>query len=224
LNDQVLNLPYEIEGLKTDLHNLDLIRQGALSVKAFEFAGNRYKKSSSPLLIDQLKEELSKAENNLITSDREIVSLFFKAAGKHGQSERLRERYSLLFQATEAADEDLKKYSQMMQDISPIYYSDLPLADIQIIIAKIKNNEVAIKDRLTQIVSDSSYAAFLSEAEKQTVENYLSRTHEYFVEPNFNNEALALLGETMNVYQSVVSNRIFTLKKDLLEWQLSFIN
>ncbi len=224
LNESTLSLPYEIEGLKSDLHNLNLIKQKEISVKEFEFAGNRYKRSHSPKLVAELEAELSRAENALIECDRKIVSFFIEAASRHGQAERLRQRYSELFQTTESAEQDLKRHAQMMQDISPIYYSNLPLTEVQIVIAKVKNNEISIKERLDQIISNSEYCKYINEADQKVLTDYVSKNHEYFRDPSFNTEALDLLIQAMNIYYTVVSERSFLMKKDLLEWQLRFLD
>ena len=223
LNDENLNLPFVIEGLKSDIQNLDSIREGTIPVKTFEFDGKRYKKRDTGILIPQLQEELSKAEKQLIEVDTSVIAFFLNAAKKFGQEERLRERYSELFQVTESAEADLKRYSQIMGDISPIYYNNLPVTDIKIILTKVKNTEIEIKDRLRDLFHDNAAAAsFINESERKTIDEYVSTSHEYFRDPDFNNDALSLFNQSMNIYQTVVFERSFSLKKKLLEWQLSF--
>lgn len=224
LNETTLSLPYEVEGLKTDLHHLKLIKQKEIPVKEFEFAGIRYKRSDATKLIIDLEAELSRMENSLIENDRKIVSFFINASSGHGQTERVRQRYSELFQASETTDEDLKMHAQMMQDLSPIYHGNLPLTQVQIVIAKVKNNEIGIKERLTEIISNSEYCKYMNEADQKTLQQYVSKNHEYFKDPSFNTEALDLLLQAINIYQTVVTERTFMMKKELLEWQLKFLN
>ncbi len=223
LNDETLNLPFVIEGLKSDIQNLDSIRQGTIPVKTFEFDGKKYKKRDAGILIPQLQEELSKTEKQLVEVDTAVIAFFLNAAKKFGQEERLRERYSELFQVTESAEGDLKRYGQIMGDISPIYYNNLPVTDIKIILTKVKNTEIEIKDRLRDLCYDSTTAAsFINESERKTIDEYLSTSHEYFRGTDFNNDALLLFNQSMNIYQTVVFERSFSMKKKLLEWQLSF--
>ncbi|WP_276366743.1 M48 family metallopeptidase [Chryseolinea sp. H1M3-3] len=223
LNDQALDLPYIIEGMKTDIHHLDLIQQGVMPVKNFEFNGNRYKKTDAAFLSSQLNAELADAENQLKMIDAKIISFFIDAAAKNGQSARLIERYSELFQTAESAEADLKKYSEIMEIINPIFYNNLPFTEIHIIMAKVKNNEIVIKERLKNLMNESTIPQYLSDQDKKTLEDYLSKNLDYFREPNFNNDALMLFNQAMHIYQSVVSERSFTIKKNLLEWQLSFV-
>jgi Zn-dependent protease with chaperone function len=225
LDDQTLSLPRVIDGLKADIQNLELIIQGTIPVKTFEFNGKKYKKVATSELVDQLRQELAAAENQLVTADYNVISFFIKAAERHGQTDRLRDRYRELFQVSASAEEDLKNYAQLINDINPIYYDNLSYTDIRIIMAKIKNNEMLIKDRLRELFQEGSSAArFISDEQRKTVEDYLSKNHEYFNERDFNNEALMLLNQAMSIYQLVVSERRFKLKKDLLEWQLSLLN
>jgi hypothetical protein len=222
LNHENLNLPFVIEGLKSDIQNLDSIQQGTIPVKAFEFDGQKYKKRDAEILIAQLKEELSKTEKQLIAVDTALIGFFFNAAKKVGQEERLRERYSEMFQVTESAEGDVKRYNQIMGDISPIYYNNLPVTDIKIILTKVKNTEIEIKDRLRDLYNSVTAASFINEPERKTIDEYLSTSHEYFRDTDFNNDALSLFNQAMNIYNTVVFERTFSMKKNLLEWQLSF--
>ena len=222
LNDENLNLPFVIEGLKSDIQNLDSIRLGDIPVKTFEFDGKKYKRRDAALLIAQLQEELSKTEKQLIAVDTALIGFFFNSAKKVGQEERLRERYSEMFQVTESAEGDVKRYNQIMEDISPIYHNNLPVTDIKIILTKVKNTEMEIKDRLRDLYNSPTAASFINDSERKTIDEYLSTSHEYFRDPNFNNEALLLFNQSMNIYNTVVFERSFALKKSLLDWQLSF--
>ena len=225
LNDQTLNLPYIIEEIKSDIENLDQIRQGTIPVKTFEFDGKKYKKRDAEVLLARLREELLKAEGELITADTAIISFFLAAAKKSGQAERLCERYNELFQVTASTEQDLKKYGQIMSDINPIYYNNLPIDGIKVVMTKVKNSEIEIKERLGELSRETASAEpFIDEEERKTIDEYLSKNHEYFKEPDFNNDALSLFNRTMNIYYTIVSERSFSMKKKLLEWQLSFID
>lgn len=223
LDDHTLDLPYRIEGLKADIHNLELIQKGEMGVKSFEFDGKKYRKADAAALLTKLHQELAEAEQQLITADTTIISFFARAASQTGQAERLIQRYSELFQIAESTDADLKKLGEMMEIINPIYYSELPFTEIQIIMAKVKNSEIGIKERLHDLINESSAAPFLNGDDKKTLESYLAKSLEYFREPSFNEEALALFNQSMNIYQTTVLDRSFTIKKNLLEWQLSFV-
>lgn len=224
LNDQTLDLPYVIEGLKTDLHNLGLIQQGNLPVKTFEFDGKKYKKSDCDTLIPQLKNELADTEARLVAADAKVISFFINAARAQGIGERLKERYSELFQVTKSTEGDLENYRKVIEDIHPIYYNNLPFTEIQTIMVKVKNTELVIKDRLRELTQDDGpLTSFLKDDEKNTIAQYLSKGYEYFKAPNFDNEALDLFNQAMNIYQNAVSERSFSMKKELLNWQLSFL-
>ena len=224
LDDRALDLPYVIEGLKIDIQNLELIREGNQSVKNFEFDGNKYKPSDCDALLSQLNSELSDAEAQLVAIDTKMISFFIHAAETGGQGERVRERYSELFQITESAEADLKNCMQVMGDINPIYHNTLPFPEIHAIMTKVKNAELVIKDRLGELIHDhGALTSFMKDEEQETIKKYLSKNYDYFKEPDFNNEALALFNDSMHIYQRVVTERSFAMKKKLLDWQLSFL-
>jgi Zn-dependent protease with chaperone function len=224
LTEEVLSVPHVIEGIKSDIHTLEAIGNGNLPVKGFEFNGRKYRSRNSDLLITDLKKELQEAEAKLVQSDARVIAFFLNAAERHGQKEQLREKYSELFQVSASSDEDMKNYVTMMQDVMPIYHGNLQLEEVKQIMEKVKLNEVLVKDRLGKLVNDPACVLFISEAEKARVNEYLAKDHVYFRDVAFDQDALELFNENMNLYYTLFSEWSFMTKKKVLEFQLRFLN
>jgi Zn-dependent protease with chaperone function len=223
LNETNLALPYVVDGLKNDLNMLEAIQNQTMAVERFEFNGQRYKKHDAERLMIQLKAELEAAEVQLARNDERLVAFFLDAARKHGHEEQLRKKYSELFIISDAADDDMKKYENTMQDIVPIYHGNLEFAQIRQIMEKVKLHEVLIKDRLAMLIKEPDSNIYFTDADRKCVSEYLVKGYVYFREPHFDEGALALFNDCMNIFYTVISERSFAAKKEVLEMQLAFV-
>jgi hypothetical protein len=223
LDDETVGLPYEIEGLKSDIATLNMIADKSVAVKTFEFNGKRYKKRQAAELVTALNEELRQKQARLEKADHRILAFFLKSAAKSGRMEDLRRDYSELFQLTASAAANMNIYCQMMEDINPIYYGELEFSQIHQIMEKVKLNEVLVKDRFKVLLADESNRKLLSDEERAKVEEYLSKERTYFRQPSFDNEALALFQECMGLFNFLVNERVFVKKKNILDSQLKYI-
>jgi len=68
-----------------------------------------------------------------------------------------------------------------------------------------------------------SYSQHCSAAERKALELYIEKKREYFISQKFNDEALVIFNEAMNIYGTVLSDRVFDQKKQLLSGQLRWI-
>lgn len=224
LNDYTLNLPASIDALLADIHVLRLISKRSVSIKTFEFDGTKRTEADATALVRQLESEVMKAEADLEAADKRIVAFFLAAAERHGKAEALRSKYNDLAEITKSGTSDLHRYNEMMRDLQPIYQQELEAAQVHQIMYKMRHNEEMIKDHLKKLLADPIYQRFFSEAERIKVEEYMSKTHVYFAAPNFNAKALALMNEATAIYSGVINDRIFSLKKEILEEQLTYLN
>lgn len=224
LDDPTVNLPLIIDGLTTDLNTLENIQKGALPVQTFEFSHQKYRKADCSRLIDQLKKELDEAKEKLETADRHIIAFFLKQAGKQGQAEKLREKYSELFLLARTTEDDLTKYNHIIQDLQPLYQGRVEIAVVHHLMSKIKLHEAYIRERLTMFLENPADVLLFAEWDKEKVTEYLAKDHVYFNGTHFDNDAMALLADAVNIYYNVVSQRSLHYKKALLQWQLSFVD
>jgi Zn-dependent protease with chaperone function len=220
LDKEAVSLPFTIEGIKKDLNTLQAIQAGSLAVKTFEFEGRKFKKKDAKRMIDQLNAELREAEARLEQLDKSIFGHFLNSAKKGNQEVELKERYKKMFAVTKESDHDTGKFIALMTELNPIYYNNLPLTDIQVIMAKVKNIEIEIKGRIRELIKNEDTSQLVNEVDRAKLEEYISKEHFYFENNEFNNGSLALMNEATSIYQSMVFDRGFQLKKELLDWQL----
>jgi hypothetical protein len=132
----------------------------------------------------------------------------------------LKEKYKKLFAVTKESDQDAGKFIALMTELNPIYYNNLPLKEIQVIMAKAKNIEIEIKGRIRELIKNEDTLQLVNEVDRAKLEEYISKEHFYFENNEFNNDSLALMNEATSIYHYMVFDRGFQLKKELLDWQL----
>ncbi|MFZ6012571.1 MAG: M48 family metalloprotease [Bacteroidota bacterium] len=223
LTDNMAMTPQLISGLQTDLNVLEMIGNGTLQVKTFEFEGLKFGKNNLTEIQDRLKEELKQAEDRLASLDKQLFVFFLTKAKKQNKEEELIRWYQHLFAATEETAADIKRYTDMMWEVNPIY-GQMEIAAAELVAANIKRREIEIKERLKTMLGDETYLDLIEVSDRETLNEYLAKDHVYFVKPDFMNEALKLFNEAMVIYHNTAYQRTFTLKKKLLEQQLQFLS
>jgi hypothetical protein len=224
LTEYNLGLQAVIEALMADIHIMRLISKRSVSIKTFEFDGKKCTDADATTLLRQLENDVMKAEKDLESADKKIVTLFLTSAERHGKGEQLRSKYNELAEITQAGTNELHRYTEMINDLQPIYQQELESDHVHQIMRKVKYNEEMIKDHLKKMMNDPAYLSFFAEAELKKVQEYLSKNHAYFFNTGFDNQALALMKEATAIYSGVINDRIFKLKKEILEEQLTYLN
>lgn len=219
LNAEALSLPYIFDGIKIDISTLESIQNGSFPVKTFEFDGKKYKKKNTKEILIQLQAELKSIQSKLENIDKEIFFSFVRKADP-GHQQELKDKYKMLFRVTKESEDDMSMYAELMNTLSPIYYGNLSLTDVEVIMAKVKNIEVDVKKRIEDIIRANNTMSFLKENDVKKLNDYASKEHIYFTNGEFQNDSLTQFNEAMNAFHTLAFDRSFQLKKDLLEFQL----
>ncbi|HOX81841.1 MAG TPA: M48 family metalloprotease [Chryseolinea sp.] len=223
LTESALGLTYTIDGLKTDVHTLEMVEQHATRIETFEFDGKKYKSSEVKPMITSLKDELEQAETSLSKIDRNLVAFFIHKANGQGQGEKMKDDYKKIFIVAKESEDDIKKYIDIRSIIDPIFTEQMTVDRANILANQIRLNEKPIKERLRAILEDSSSAQFYTEDERKKLEEYISKDLQYFKQPSFLETDITLINEATHLYQSLTVERNFFLKKSLFDWQLTFV-
>lgn len=221
LTETVLALPYQKNGLTRDLQTLEAITNGNLRVKNFEFDGQRFKANQAAALHTQLQNELSETERLLTEADHKLMAWFLRKAEASGNRETLREKYSNLFIQSEAVDSDINVYNAMQECLMPLYQV-MQIPEIEKAIAKLKEQEAIFRKRLEQMLDDPANAEFITEEQRKTATEYLSKEWAYFQAQTYIQSDLERLHECLYLFVNVPNEKAFRAKADVLNLQLEF--
>jgi Zn-dependent protease with chaperone function len=224
LNEHRIGLPVKARNLQTEISTLESILPESSGIKSFDFDGRKYKKEEAEKLIAELNTELTKTQEELDQSDQKLFLFFKEKAIQKGKDETLINFYDQLFLFQKKIEEDYAIYDDIIATIRPIYVSNMPFDTARSIVANVKSKEPKIKKRLNEILEDSTFAALLNENKVTRIKEYISQDLPYFIEPMFIKSDLALFMDAMNIYLSLITERIFSHKKALLKFQLELLN
>jgi len=222
LNDEALALPHQISGLGADLKLLPQIEQSR-EIKTFDFDGIKYHRDEIDSLKKKLEKELSDAKSALQEVDRKLFSWFRNLAAQQGQEQKLIDQYLKLFEAKKSVAQDSAKFDSIMREVSQLYNQSVSIDAATAITNNLKREEIYIKERIREILNDERYSKCYQEEDKDKLLRYIEKQREYFVSPNFNQEALTVFNEAMRVYSDILGEKKFNALKDVLELQLSYL-
>ena len=84
--------------------------------------------------------------------------------------------------------------------------------------------EKDIKPRVAEIIKESNTEPFITEEQKNILDNYLKNKWVYFLEPKYDNKALGVLNNALNTYVDILSRRNFHIKNMLFEFQVKLVS
>lgn len=219
LTDEVLSLPYRINGVRIDLQTLDAIKNRALQVKHFEFAGNRYKASDAAMLYAELEIELKEYESELVHADEMMIASFIRQAKVHQNDGKLLEKYKQYYSIVDSCEENIKVYVAIQECLAPLYQS-MQVDQIQQAIAKLKLEEVKFRECLELNINDPANTSLIKLEQHQRATEYLAHDWQYFNAPVYNQPALDLLNEVLFLLYHISSEKAFRARREILDVQL----
>jgi hypothetical protein len=210
-------------GMGYDIGLLESIKRKEIRIESFEYDGKKYHAKES----EKLQENLMKIHKNLFEKlkrlDIQIYQFFLLNAKLKGEESELKEKYRGYFKIIDNDKDNIELYFDMinsMQFISKF----LNYEKIKKNMAEFKTKEKKFKAKCENLIKDEICSNSMSAERIRKVENYLSKDWEYFKHPNYNDEAIKILEESIyNFYE--ISSRLPTIYlKDLLDYQISLLS
>ena len=220
--DENCNLPNVIAGMENDIKLLDIISAKKEEAYTFDFEGVKYTKDDAQKIKTTINERLKKTNEQLAALDKAAFLFFYMATDDAQLKDQLAWDYKKMFEYQEASKQDYGYYDGIMRDISPIYTKMKPAA-IYETLKKVYNKEPIVKARIKALMTTKNFTDHINEDQKTAIETYISETHTYYYEPNYNNRAIGIFNNGINAYISVISGRNFNQKKKLFDFQLTLI-
>ncbi|SCW37407.1 M48 family metallopeptidase [Mucilaginibacter sp. NFR10] len=221
LNAENSNLPAKARRLQGDIDIFDsliwlikskLLISAALNITPTIFITFRHCLNRNMKLCKKRIEELDK---NLF--------LFFYMRSTDTQREMLIAQYNNLFDYQQEAVADYEMYNNIMRALAPVY-NKMTVEQIHDTLAEVYKQERYVKKRINETITDETSRKYFNEVQIKILEDYLAVKHTYYLEPRYDNQALQNFNEAMEVYVLGIAKRNFEIKKDLLNFQLQFVN
>jgi hypothetical protein len=218
-----LEMILEYSGLGNDIGFLESIDRKEFRTDSFEYDGKKYHAKESKELLTQLTEKHKALFENIKKLDIDIYKFFLSKAKKSGKDNILIEKYKLYFSLLKEDKDNLQLYFDMISSLQFIAQFR-SFGSIEQNIKELKKKEETFKEKLEQILNSDFYKPLVDNDKKEKIDKYLSKDWIYFKEPKYDEEAIAVLEQSIFCYYAICSKAPYTALKSLLDYQISLLD
>ena len=218
-SDAVLQIPYKIKGIISDLHILSQLEIPGHPIKTFEFDGTKYTKFDIPNLRKFLQEEMEVVNGELLEEDKKIFRFFYHKASEINK-EILIKAYERMFQTDKKMLEYAEIFKQLDEALHPIYTQNLSRAAAVTATSTLKVKEIPLKKILTEILHEESMQTFITNEQRIQMNDFLHTPLEYITELGYHETNLDKLRNIFMETQQLLGRKAFRDENEMLLLQL----
>jgi len=218
-SDENVDLVRQFSGLDRDIKTLESISKKEIIAETFEYDGIRYQSEESDKLLEKLKKQHEASHKEINNLDIKIFRFFLNLAKVTEHNEELIKCYEDYFYLIGEDKENLQIYLNLINSMQFIWRVT-SFNQIRNKMTILKEKEADLRGKLKKILIDERYISSIAEEKKIKLEEYLSKDWQYFTEPKYNDEALAVLEEALFLFYEICSNAPFRTLKRLLDCQI----
>ncbi|WP_422361058.1 M48 family metalloprotease [Reichenbachiella sp.] len=202
-------------GLNDDIQTLTQIADKVIPVKTFDYDGCKYNRKETRSLIQNLKAELEKKNEEIKQNDIAIFRHFKSLENNLDGESNLTSLYNELFEFDSEYENNYKIYIDLSNQLQFINFTT-PFDKIKINFQNIIPLENKLKEGIKDMLSNKWFQEELTEEIKKNFELYLSKEWKYFYNEAYDESNLEVIFTAMNNYAFLLSRGFFLLKKKLL--------
>lgn len=217
------HLGAHINAVNQDIEVLTEIEKGNTGIKTFDFEGQKYKWKKAGEIRERMQTEVTALEAQIVTLDKQLFHLCYLKAQEVGKADGFLEQYRHLFKIRTAYEKDSKGYFTVVNALSPIYSGEMDRDTAIYIVKQLKSKEVNFRKRLKQMLTSPTFTPYLTDDKKKALQKYLSKKRRYLFPERFNDPGLDILGEALATFWSLINERYFKTRKEVLEYQVQFL-
>jgi len=221
-SDEKVDWVYTSIALQNDIEILRGISHNSLAIKTFDYDGVRYKRKDTNDLIEKLKIDLDKFNKQINKNDANIYEYFQKLEGQQNKQNKLGSLYSEFFEFDQSFGFKYDIYIKLLNELQFVN-TTTSFEQIRTNLAGIKQLEDSLKLEINYMLSDSIYKAEITDEINQNLEQYTSKTWEYFSGTHYYDENLNILYTAIHNYAYLLSRGYFVMKRKILLYQEELI-
>jgi Zn-dependent protease with chaperone function len=220
ITDDTCNLQKMINSLNNDIARLGAFEHADNGIKSFDYMGVKHYAGDAELIKGYLGNEIKEKEKQIADLDQAVFLSFYHSASTDDQKKELLNRYESLFKYQADSETDYKNYNDAMTTMAPTK-GRMKYSDIYKVMDNIYYIERTIKPRIKQVIEEEHTKPFVLPEQLEALNKYLTAKLSYFIEPNYDNNALNIFYIAMNAYINIIWKRNFSLTRELLDFQLT---
>ncbi|MCE4565172.1 M48 family metalloprotease [Maribellus sp. CM-23] len=221
-SDKKVDLVYSAIALQNDIQTLNSISNKELAVKTFDYDGVKYDRKNAGKLLEELKPELDRLNELIKWNDCAIYEFFIEEEKQQGKPKELEQLYRDFFEFDKVFDSKYELYTGLLTELQFVNVTT-PFEQITTNFSKIKPTEELLKKEINLLLSEAVLQTELPFEVKEKLEQYTSKTHEYFGVTSYFDNNLNMLFVALHNYGYLLSRKYFLMKKNILAYQEELI-
>jgi len=213
----------QLNSNEEDAQLLQAIINKKIDVKNLDFDGEKYKKDDAPSLLEKLNAEIEIQKKEIQLHEERIVRFFFKAAGKTGAENTLKEKYTTLFENQKKADLTLAIGRQVINILSPLLHGQkVSIEKAREMASELRTESDNLKPLLQHWSAKGVFDA--NESLKTIIDRFKKADYAFFSDNQFFDSELKDIHAASIDSLDLISSYQFQGFKDLLQYQLEVYN
>lgn len=223
LTESNINIRYRVDALSNDIEMLEQIQMRVIKVKTFDFDGKKYQSNDARTILETLKGELEETKKAQSEVDHEVFRLFFKKASHQENDNEAITLYKRMFELADVEERNQEEARSVLNDLYRLLHSEVShekaLAETERLIRQVDPIKLKIRIRL----SDSNMP-HANDEEKGILRSFIEDKQSlFYFKVGYNDKAISLLIEALNIYGKVLSEYVFGVRKKVLDRQMEVL-
>jgi Zn-dependent protease with chaperone function len=222
-NKEKIDMIYDFIALENDKNTLQNIENKNITIKTFDYDGQKYKAKETSLLLPKIENEIETLKVKITQNDISIYSFFHELAKKGGKETKLKSKYNAFFKCDKEYDQKSELYVNLLNETNFVS-AVTPIEQIKSNLKKLTKLELELKKEIKNILEDELYKPEITALIKESFDNYLKENWVYFSNDRYIEHELEILFKSISNFGYIISRGYFLIKKDLLNYQSELVS
>lgn len=220
ITPEVLTLDTVITGLDADLGLLREIKRSSSGIKTFDFDGKRYSDNEAPSLIKQLEGERDDAVRQLELTDKKLFHLYYTHSVSSGDGTNAVASYKTMSSECSELNERIQSLASRLGECSQLYSPTITFDGARAVINNMLRVRREMREELIALLANEEYQEYITESDQKVLNEFIKDERDFLAKNSLHDEPVQLYGNALNIYQKILGDHGFRLKKCFLEKQL----
>ncbi len=191
-------------------------------VRHFYYKAEKLSREQAENLKALIEKETVQADQRIKELDQQIFIFFYNHCKSDDEKAVLIAKYRELFSRQAEALDDRAMRNELLRVMKPVYTKMKP-PQIRATVTDVYLKEKKIKPRLNAIVADEEWKKYISPKNLDALNIYLRTNWQYYMNPNYDENAIKVLNKAMTAYANIVNERLLLTIKDLLDFEAGIL-
>ena len=221
-NSHAIDLVYEKLGLEADLQTTKQLTNSDVTLKSFDYDGQRYRVKDAYLLIENIEQRLKEVEKALAQNNAKIYDYYYHLAEQQGTGIVYKAKYNKYLSYDQQLEQD-NNLVQEMYRLTGFINQTTSIESIKASMYPVYEKEKELKAKIKTLLETPDYKEICDKDVTDEFQKYVYQNWLYFNVDSYNDEALGLLFNCLHNFIIAGHHISFKHKKDFLDFQASLI-